>query len=611
MYQEYDKVSSVLEEELENQGKGKSYISTFRRSVRDCKAYMVMQGKPYSAEMAAEWLLFIKARFSHAIYKQLRYPQYRIAQIIVGEDVSRELFYLDIQSDFDRLPLWAQKSVSLFLQYSGTGDHFKAGASTFLYRQIQKGLTSLSGITCRIVADYYLAHGTIRGVNQYLHYLVLHHEIGLYVSESYNFIYSSRILDFTEIDVQIALSNESEHGIIDYRHAHSTMINELKAIGYSKTILKTANTTANEFGIFLEYNHLSYSFDLVGIFIDSYRKRISENVSGVRRCLLMLGDYLKGKNYSEIPRLYTNKLRPDFPHWIAESIESYLAQRKRNHAEKSTLVMDRSAIRRFVEFIDSRGCTSVAAINAEMIKAFHLADEHRTAEGKNAYNRRIRGFLRYLAKEGLITSHLIQALPTANGIKVRPAVILTAKQSEKLTNYCTKAENNGHILDAAVLRIATQTGLRAIDISLLKHKNIDWDKMEFSLIQKKTKKHIRIPFSKGVGNTIWRYTMEERPTIKSKYIFISSYAPFDHLSTSQIRNIVGKALRSKNSGVHILRKTFASRLLVSGSSLSLITDALGHETEETLDPYLDTNGEMMRQCALPLSSRISYTGGLL
>ena len=136
MYQEYDKVSSVLEEELKTQGKGKSYISTFRRSVRDCKAYMVTQGKPYSAEMAAEWLISIKARFSHAFYNQLRYPQYRIAQIIVGENVSRELLYLDIQSDFDRLPLWARNSVSSFLQYSGTGKHFKAGSSTFLYRQI-------------------------------------------------------------------------------------------------------------------------------------------------------------------------------------------------------------------------------------------------------------------------------------------------------------------------------------------------------------------------------------------------------------------------------------------------------------------------------------------
>ena len=186
MYQEYDKVSSVLEEELKTQGKGKSYISTFRRSVRDCKAYIVMQGKPYSVEIVAEWLIFIKAQFSHAIYKQLRYLQYRIAQIIVGEDVSRELFYLDIQSDFDRLPLWARNSVSSFLRYSGAGNHFKAGASTFLYnRQIQKGLTSLSGLTCRMVADYYLAHGTIRGVNQYLHYLALHCEIGLYVPESY------------------------------------------------------------------------------------------------------------------------------------------------------------------------------------------------------------------------------------------------------------------------------------------------------------------------------------------------------------------------------------------------------------------------------------------
>lgn len=77
--------------------------------VRECKAYMEKQGKSYSA---AEWLFFIKPQLSHTVYKKLRYTQYRIALTIVVDEVPKELFYLSIQSDFDRIPSWAQHSVS-------------------------------------------------------------------------------------------------------------------------------------------------------------------------------------------------------------------------------------------------------------------------------------------------------------------------------------------------------------------------------------------------------------------------------------------------------------------------------------------------------------------
>ncbi|MDA3821337.1 MAG: tyrosine-type recombinase/integrase [Bacteroidales bacterium] len=611
MYEEYDNVSALMEKVLKGKGKGAPCISTFRRSVRECKAYMERQEKPYSAEMAAEWLLSIKAQLSQEGYNQLRYTQYRIAKIIVGDEVPKELFYITIQTDFDRIPLWAKNSVMSFLEHSVVGYHFKVGASTFLYRQIQNGLTSLSHITCRMVADYYLEYDSIAGVAPYLLFLALEGEVGPYVPEAYQKIFSSRIYDLKETYVHLAMTDEPKYDIKDYHRAHCTMLQELKTIGYSKTIIKTFNATAKEFGIFLEHNHLPYSSGLVSIYIDVYKNRISENVYPVRRGLLMIEDTLKGKEYCDIPRAYQSKPQRDYPRWVTGYVESYLAERKRNHIGMSALDTDRHSIWRFVQFLDGYGCTTASDINAAMIKAFHLDDEHKTAEGKNAYNVRIRGFLRFLANQNLIATNLVDALPTVNGTKVRPVIILSDEQSETLTQYCTEAENNGLILEAAVLRIATQTGFRAIDISMLKYDNIDWAKMEFSLIQKKTRKHIRVPFSTAVGNAIWRYVLEERPSVKSEYIFISRFAPFDRYTTSQIRNLLGKALGNGEGNVHILRRTFASKLLVSGSTTSLITDALGHITEGTIDPYLSTNGAMMRMCALPLSDRFSYTGGLL
>ena len=433
MYEEYDKVSTLLENELKRQEKGVSYISTFRRSVRECKAYMEMQRQPYSAELAAGWLLSIRTQLSQEGYNQLRYTQYRIAKIVGGDEIPKDLFYFSFQSNFDKLPSWAQHSVASFLEHSGVGDHFKAGGSTFLYRQIQNGLASLSGITCSMVADYFVAYGYIRGVSQYLQYLEFQCLIGPYVPESYNYIFSSRIFDLKEVDVHMATNDDPKYDIKDYHRAHCTIQHELEEIGYSQLIITTFNSTANEFGIFLEYNQLSYSSGLVSIYIEAYRNRISKNVGAVRRGLLMIGDSLKGKKHCDIPRVYLNKPKRTFPLWVAEQVESYLTERERNHIEASALNTDWNSIWRFVQFLDDGGCSSVSDINATMIKAFHVADKHKTAEGKNIYNGRIRCFLRFLASQNIIASNLVEALPTVNGTRVRPVVILTDEQSESLT----------------------------------------------------------------------------------------------------------------------------------------------------------------------------------
>lgn len=152
--------------------------------------------------------------------------------------------------------------------------------------------------------------------------------------------------------------------------------------------------------------------------------------------------------------------------------------------------------------------------------------------------------------------------------------------------------------------------MRGIDISKLRCDSIDWKTQEFSLIQQKTRKHIRLPFSNGVGNAILKYIEEERPKQQTQYLFISPRAPHGHLSKSQINLIASKALK-RRSGTHIMRKTFASNLLRAGIRYDTVADALGHDSSKTVDPYLSTDIVSMRLCAIPLGNALRYKGGLL
>jgi len=285
----------------------------------------------------------------------------------------------------------------------------------------------------------------------------------------------------------------------------------------------------------------------------------------------------------------------------------FLAVRKRSGKCGSTLDMDRSALARFLTFADDRGCRGFDGITVEVVKGFNLQDCHATNEGKNAYNTRIRGFLRFLESQDMVPKGISKTLPTVNGVKLRPAVILSANDLERIDNYCVNAEHAGKWLESAVLKIATQTGLRGIDISRLRCDSIDWHNREFSLIQMKTKKHIRLPFSTGVGNSMLKYIEEERPKIETPFLFISPRAPHGCLSKGQVNLIVSRAL-GRGAGVHVLRKTFASGLLRADVGYDAVADALGHESPKTVDPYLSMDSQRMRACAIPLGDGLQYRG---
>lgn len=222
MYQQYDELSlRILNAAIEG-NKRKSTISITRTTIKKFRQYMQAKGVQYSPEIAAEWLeKEIWPCSSHPVYKQRRNIQYKIATLFNPEENLRELFYKDLQSDFDRLPFWAQEVVSGFLSYYGSRQKcialFKAGASTFLLRQIKDGLKSMSDLSHECCAAYYREFGPVTGVGRFLAYLDDRRMIASYVRYGYHFMFSKRIC---RIPLDSMLREKStECDLEDYRVA--------------------------------------------------------------------------------------------------------------------------------------------------------------------------------------------------------------------------------------------------------------------------------------------------------------------------------------------------------------------------------------------------------
>lgn len=609
--EQYNQLAQQLLEEMESMGKNKSMVCTTRTSLRKLRDYMESEKMKYSPEVAAKWLeLTIRPNHPHSVYKQIRFVHFTIATRFDATRNLRPLFYQDTSFTFELLPFWAQKLVSGFLdnhcQNHSQYVAIRSGISVFLIHQIKKGMAHIFDLNYESCIEYSLSYGTILGVRAFLAYLENKELIAPYASFGYNFAFSKRVI---RVPKDSALRNSSPSFSLDkFKRAQQKAYGLLVEQRYSKELKQAFLTATNEFGLFLGINELHYTKQAADFYIAQFQKATSINTVIIRRSILSIEYLLKHGLKGHVPLVFSKKELTPFPMWSEKQVSYYIDIRKKSGLSQSTLDMDRSSLLRFLSFLDKNGCKNYADISATIIKEFNRQDCHSSSESKNAYNIRIRGFLKFLEAHAIVPSEISKAIPTIFAVRNRPMTILSNEDWTTLQSCGT--DTTVSALETAVLKLMTQTGLRSIDICGLRSDSIDWRRQELSLIQEKTKQHIRLPFSNGVGNAIVHYIKKERPQIDCPYLFISPRAPHNKLSKTQISTMISKTLGHKE-GPQIIRRTFASRLLQSGVGYDNISDILGHLNTTSVDPYLVTDIVGMRQCSIPLGEAFGYKGGKL
>ena len=160
--------------------------------------------------------------------------------------------------------------------------------------------------------------------------------------------------------------------------------------------------------------------------------------------------------------------------------------------------------------------------------------------------------------------------------------------------------------DQAILLLALHTGLRGCDIRALKFQDINWESETIHLRQQKTGADLIVPIDSATQNAIIDYVLHERRECSLEYIFITAVGPAKKLARRHYRiKYRTKGTDSfeqlPHDGLHIYRRTFASRLLESGASLYVISEMLGHINKNSVRPYLSTDETKMKRCALSLA----------
>jgi len=189
-----------------------------------------------------------------------------------------------------------------------------------------------------------------------------------------------------------------------YDKAVQTVLDYLVEQGFSRTTRKYFRQAVREFKRYLEEGPFEYSHTLAQDWVDALKPSLPRRkFLYFRRSLALVEDAARNGSVTNLRFSYddaASKYR--VPECYRQLLDAYIERRRQDGNQPSTLQMDSNACTRFLLFLQSKKITNVAFITPEIVKDYHTQAEHRTAEGKNAYICRIRGFVRFLATRKLV-----------------------------------------------------------------------------------------------------------------------------------------------------------------------------------------------------------------
>lgn len=500
-------------------------------------------------------------------------------------------------------------------------ENIRNASNRFLGFLHVNGIDSLDAIDYPLLEQYdkdgrqynqafYITEGLVEGFFFYLASQgICSYGFGWYM----HFIQSGRVLmvDDFPTDLRDVLLSDCTSFKLDageMRQSMSGYMEALGSFGYSETMLGTTMTSLTLLFLFLDMNKIGYSRFVANIWLSAVGDRLfKSNILMVRRVLELYDDFIM---VGQVDPDKWWKHHPSalelLPEWCHEPVSRFLDQKIREGKRPNTVTMCRSSVVRFCQFLITKGLESFHSVTPAIIKEFNAQDVHKTVEGKNAYNERIRKFLVFLYREGLHSEFsLYLALPKGSAPKDRIISVLTSEEKEEIRYHKENSVSALDLRDAAILELGTKMGFRGVDIVNLKLSDIDWKSRSIRLIQEKTGVENWLPMSVSVGNAIYRYLKDGRPPVKNEpYVFLKSRAPYNRVRPLVCADALERILPERNvpgSKFHVTRKTFATDLLKNGTPVSVIADALGHSDMTAVHKYLSLDEERMRLCPLSLS----------
>jgi integrase/recombinase XerD len=221
----------------------------------------------------------------------------------------------------------------------------------------------------------------------------------------------------------------------------------------------------------------------------------------------------------------------------------------------------------------------------------------------------VRTFLQWRHAQGLLSRPLHRQIDTPRVYRgERLPRAMAWDQVQALLQSVDRSEARGE-RDFALLYLAAAYGLRSGELVRLTLDDIDWPGRTLRILQTKTRQPLQLPLTDEAANMLIRYLRRARPASSHRQLFLRTRAPRGPLQPTAVREVLAHRLQQSGlnlpaCGTHVLRHSFAMRLMEQGVALKTIGDALGHRDLESTSVYIRLDVAALREVALPVPAAV-------
>jgi len=240
-------------------------------------------------------------------------------------------------------------------------------------------------------------------------------------------------------------------------------------------------------------------------------------------------------------------------------------------------------VKRFLYFIDK----SRLNLNNYAVKSYLLTLNLSVNSMRLQY-----ASLRFFFSEILKKPFTTEEVPIKKKEKTLPK-LLSKEQIKKLLET---TNNIKHIL---IIKLLYSSGLRLSELLNLKRKDIDFEKNILYVRKGKGKKDRITLISENLRLDLLKYYSNN--IFKTEYILEGRKGKYTQKSVQKVLNVLGKKI-GLNIHPHMLRHSFATHLLDSGTDIRHIQKLLGHSDISTTEIYTHVSNKDISNIKSPLDN---------
>jgi len=250
----------------------------------------------------------------------------------------------------------------------------------------------------------------------------------------------------------------------------------------------------------------------------------------------------------------------------------------------------------FLMWLDSKPAEK---INSKDIKEY-LASIQNKNYSKTTVSRKIasiRTFYRYLYRERLVEANPADSIKGPKRNHPLPK-FFTDKEMEQILN-CIEIQTPSGYRNRTIIETLYASGMRVSELCNLIFENLNLEQNEITVFGKGGKERIVLISNKARGY-IQNYISEIRPKFvnekDNKFVFLNTQGfRFQQQSVNDILSNVAKKLKlQKQLSAHVLRHSFATRLLENGADLRVVQELLGHASISNTQIYTHVSTQRLK-----------------